>query len=655
LTSIEPAPVAWVALDIPSPRLLKPYPYLVPPALRGEVRPGRRVRVPVRGRKVEGVVLALGRFRPSGELKSVEGVVGEFALPPLLLSLACWVARRYLASPGAALRFFFALPPGKGKPSTPGETSSALAGAPRYELTPEQARAVEEISRGGEGGYLLHGVTGSGKTEVYLRLVERVLEERREAIVLVPEIALTPQVVGVFRERGEGEVEVLHSLLRPGERREAWQRIASGQVKVVVGPRSALFAPLSRVGLIVLDEEHETSYKQEETPRYHAREVARERARREGARLVLGSATPSLEAYALALQGELRLLELPHRVDGRPFPPVRVVDMRSSPYRPFTRMLREAVAERLGRGEQVLLFLNRRGYSGALLCPECGHVPRCSRCLVSLTYYRSSPLLLCHYCGLRRRAPSSCPGCGGAGLRPLGMGTEMVEEWVRGEFPRARVARLDGQTARRAGYIEKVYRGFRGGDIDILVGTQMVAKGWDIENVTLVGVVNADTSLHLPDFRAAEKTFQLLTQVAGRTGRGSKRGEVIVQTYNPHHHAVRAASRHDYRDFFQKESLLREEAFLPPFSRLLRVEVTAGEEKEGERVAGILAQGVRELEVLGPAPCPLYRLRGTWRWHFMVKAREEEKLLEAGLRLRKEGERFRSCRVILDIDPVSIL
>ncbi len=502
-------------------------------------------------------------------------------------------------------------------------------------LNPDQEKAVEEISqvltRGRFGAFLLFGVTGSGKTEVYLGAIASALAAGRQAVTMVPEISLTPQMIGLFRERFGSLVAVLHSGLAGRERYEEWRRVKEGKAPVVLGTRSAVFAPLPRPGLFILDEEHETSYKQDDHLRYHAREIAIKRAQLSGAAVVLGSATPSLESwYRSGRGGPYKLLKLPNRIDKKPLPHVTVVDLKQELKEGnrgiFSRQLVAAVFDRLSKGEQTILFLNRRGYATFVVCRECGHVLKCGRCDISLTYHLDG-VLRCHYCNFSTRMPTGCPGCGSGYIRHFGAGTQKVEDEAAKIFLGARILRMDSDSTAQRGSHEKILDTFRRGQADILIGTQMIAKGLDLPKVTLVGVVNADTTLFMPDFRAAERTFQLLTQVAGRTGRGELPGEVLVQTYCPDHYSIAAAARHDVEGFYRVELPLRKSLGYPPFSYLARILFT--HEDEGEISKGALL--VKEIldkklsghdnfiEVLGPAPAPLSRIKGRFRWQLVIK------------------------------------
>lgn len=542
-------------------------------------------------------------------------------------------------------------------------------GAGGWRLTAEQEAAVVAIRA--EAGaakprpVLLHGVTGSGKTEVYLRVVAETLARGRGAIVLVPEISLTPQMAARFRERFGEQVAILHSRLGAGERFDEWQRLARGEAQVALGARSAVFAPVPDLGLLVVDEEHESSYKQEDSPRYHAREVALARAAAEGAVAVLGSATPSVESYWRAEQGEFVLARLGERPLGRALPLVRVVDMRaelaSGNREIFSRALQAAIRDRLAAGEQVILFLNRRGFSRVVLCRACGLVVRCPLCHVALTYHAAEERLICHYCEHTQAPPGSCPSCGSRYIRHFGVGTEKVEEEVRRRFPEASPVRMDVDTTRRKGAHARILGGFARREFNVLVGTQMIGKGLDLPGVTLVGVVAGDTALGLPDFRAAERTFAMLAQVAGRSGRGAQPGEVIVQTYNPDHYSVTAASRHDYGLFYAHELAFRRTAGYPPFSELALLTVAGPEERVAGEAAEELAGRVAKLAgggavVLGPSPAPLSRLRGLYRFHVLVKGRLDEAqraMLPAVAGEVRAGRE--NLRVNWDVDPQSVL
>jgi primosomal protein N' (replication factor Y) (superfamily II helicase) len=562
----------------------------------------------------------------------------------------------------------------------------AVEAAPELTPTPAQAAVLEALVRAARtprpGTFLLRGVTGSGKTLVYIDLLREVVDRQgRTAIVLVPEIALTPQTVGRFKAVFGDRVAVLHSALSDGERYDEWRALRAGDKRIVVGARSAVFAPLPDLGAIVVDEEHEGSYKQGEAPRYHAREVAVVRARMEGALCLLGSATPALESWTNARAGKYTLLELPERVGGQPLPPIRIVDLRAERKRVkatsgplqepaplvLADVLVEAVRERIAREEQTILLLNRRGYSSFVQCRECGLVWHCPHCNVSLTYHRRRARLTCHYCLHEEAAPAVCSACGSGDLGFRGIGTEQVERAVGEHFPSARIARMDVDTTGGKWAHHEILGRVGRREVDVLLGTQMIAKGLDFPNVTLVGVINADVGINLPDFRATERTFQLLTQVAGRAGRGPKGGEVFIQTSIPNHFAIETAMEHDFIAFAERELADRSAPAYPPHARLLNVVVSGVDEKTTQEAAvaaadwmsGLLAsRRMREVALVGPAPCPIDRIRERWRWHFLLRSANAAAL---GKVSRYFYEKYRlpsgkaDLRLALDRDPVALL
>lgn len=534
-----------------------------------------------------------------------------------------------------------------------------VAPGPRPQrLTPEQETALSSIRRGLEesgGVYLLHGVTGSGKTEVYIRAAEAALAAGKGALILVPEISLTPQLFTRFRRRLGEEVALLHSAMARQERYGQWRKIAAGDMRVVIGARSALFAPIKDLGLIVVDEEHEPSYKQSDGLRYNARDMALVRGRLEGATVVLGSATPSVETYYNASRGRISLLRLRKRVDDRPLPTVEVVDLKGQKG-VLSDPLKEALRETVSRGEQALLFLNRRGFAPVMTCRECGEPLRCNYCSVTLTYHASSQSLLCHYCGFSLPVPQICPRCGGKRISSVGFGTERVVEEVKRLLPRAQIARMDSDTVATRKDYEALLKALADGEIDVLVGTQMIVKGHDVPQITLVGVICADVALNLPDFRAPERTFQLLSQAAGRAGRGNREGRVIVQTFLPSHYAVLKASKHDFEGFFDQEIALRRELLYPPFCRLIQVRFIGADLRQVKVRAREVAQALEggDFQVLGPAPAPLSLLRGRWRWQLLLKGRSYTAMREALREAIPRGER-RGVRVEVDVDPLSMI
>ncbi|WP_429844887.1 primosomal protein N' [Brevibacillus sp. FIR094] len=526
---------------------------------------------------------------------------------------------------------------------------------------------LQSIESGTYTSFLLHGVTGSGKTEVYLEAIERTLEKGREAIFLVPEISLTPQMVERFKGRFGADVAVLHSALSQGERYDEWRKIIRNQVKVVVGARSAIFAPFRNVGLIVIDEEHESSYKQEETPRYHAREVALWRAKENQGVVVMGSATPALETYALATRGRYELLRMPERVGNRPMPQVHVVDMREELQAQnrsmFSRKLHEMIADRLAKEEQMVIFLNRRGFSTFVMCRSCGYTMRCIHCDISLTYHKTNHTARCHYCGYTIAQPKHCPECQSEHIRFFGTGTQKVEAELAKLFPGIRVIRMDVDTTSRKGSHEELLNKFRTGQGDVLLGTQMIAKGLDFPRVTLAGIIAADTSLHLPDFRAAEKTFQLLTQVGGRAGRHELDGDVVIQTYTPEHYSIIHATKHDYPAFYQDEMMQRRRTGYPPYFRLVLITFSHEDVPVVIRGAHTMADYLRQrlaqtTVLLGPVASPIARVKDRFRFQIMLKYRDEPQLsdlLAQATAAFEEWNKQQKVLMTIDVDPYVLL
>ena len=528
-------------------------------------------------------------------------------------------------------------------------------------------RLREAVAAGKFSGMLLHGVTGSGKTAVYLAGMRAVLEAGRSAILLVPEIGLTPAVAADLHQIFGGEVAILHSALSDKERAQQWHRIRSGDARIVVGTRSAVFAPVADLALIIVDEEHDSSYKQEETPRYHARDIAVVRANMANAVVVLGSATPSLESYFNARKNKYALIELPDRVEQRPLPQVEIVDMRqefqeTGREQVISRKLAAEIKERLDRKEQVMVLLNRRGYSPLVLCRTCGKTLQCQNCAIALTLHKREHKTICHYCGYSAPVPKACIHCGSEYVYFLGAGSEKLEELLHGMFPQARIARLDRDTVRGHEDFERTLNALSEGQLDLLVGTQMIAKGHDIHGVTLVGVVGADSALGLPDFRAAERTFQLLTQVAGRAGRGQSPGKVILQTYFQDHYAVQYAARHDFAGFYEKELRFRSWMHYPPYSALANVLVRSAKLDEALEWSGTLGRWFEQnrhegVRVLGPAAAPILRLKRDYRYHFVLKSDSREKLnatLRAMLACASQ-QKIPRTQVIVDVDAIWLM
>jgi primosomal protein N' (replication factor Y) len=716
---------AEVVLNLP---LDRSFTYRVPAALRDSVRPGMRVKVPFGPREQTGYVVRLADSASFPRIKDLKEASEEVLADERLLDLARWVASRYACSwgeainaaipsgvkarnPGQMLRMISA---GAGEAKTGKQkgalevarklsmplaraefvkaagVSSAVVAAmvksgllvetkvrPEIDsmaealveppkdirLTPAQEEALRVIEQGGV--VLLHGVTGSGKTEVYLRAIASVVGQGKQAIVLVPEIALTPQTVARFKARFP-RVAVLHSVLTQADRARQWRAIRNGDVDVIVGARSAVFAPTRSLGLIVLDEEHEGAYKQENDPRYHAREVAVHRAKLEGATVILGSATPSLEAVHRAQTGEFRLARLPGRVEGREMPEIEVVDMAAEKlelkHHPIiSRRLEQLMRRSMERDEQAILFLNRRGFLTHVSCRRCGWFFSCKRCDVAMTWHRQTSRAVCHYCYESQPMPATCPDCGAGALALYGMGTERIEDELRHLFPGFAVSRMDSDSMKTRDDYRRSLGALWGGETDILVGTQMIAKGLDVPDVTLVGVVSADTAFHIPDFRSSERTFQLITQVAGRTGRGAKGGRVVVQTFYPKHDAVRMAATYEYEAFVRKELDQRRELGYPPFVSLVRALVQGWNEKRVQEAAQQLGQKLRAtfdestVRVLGPAEPPLYKLKGRTRMHLLLKCPELEPVLPGIRRVAGTFPSDSNLQVVLDVDPLNML
>jgi primosomal protein N' (replication factor Y) len=552
------------------------------------------------------------------------------------------------------------------------EPVSSSAAPPRapHTLNPHQQAAYDAIHTGLASrqfhAFLLEGVTGSGKTEIYLNAIEAALSLGRGALLLVPEIALTPAVAGQFHHRFGEKVAILHSAFQDAERAQEWRRIRAGQASVVVATRSGVFAPVQNLGLIIVDEEHDQSYKQQETPRYHGRDVAVVRARDENAVIVLGSATPSLESRYNAERGKYTRLELPARIEQRPMPAVTIVDMRrefleSRKQATFSRALLDAVTERLDNGEQTMLLLNRRGFSNIVACRACGERLQCVNCSVTLTYHRRDRRMLCHYCNYAIAVPDKCPQCTSEYLQFIGVGSERVQQELGAAFPRARIARLDRDTVSGKHDYETILAGFREQRFDILVGTQMIAKGHDIPNVTLVGIVNADVGLGLPDFRAAERTFQLLTQAAGRAGRGETPGIVLIQTINPDHYAIQCAAEQDYEKFYRKEIEFRRMLHYPPFGAMASIVVRSASEDDAlsrsAALGRLLSPAPEGVRVMGPAPAPVLRVKSEYRYQVLLKTSSRKRLSEmlGDVRRFAAAEKWGPANLAIDVDPMTLL
>lgn len=530
-------------------------------------------------------------------------------------------------------------------------------------LTIEQENIIREYINSDDKMFLLKGVTGSGKTEVYMKLVERVLLEGKSAIILVPEIALTPQMIERFKGRFGVNVALFHSKLSDGERFDEWFRVKEGKAKVIVGARSAIFLPTKNLGLIIIDEEHENTYKSEQNPKYQTKEVAEYLSELKGCKVILGSATPSIKTYYRALTGEMKLLELNSRVDNKPMPPMKVIDMRNElkggNKSLFSRELFIAIQERLKRKEQIILFLNRRGFSTFVSCRSCGYVFKCDECDISMTYHKNG-LLICHYCGKTKREPRECSKCHSKYVKFFGAGTQRVEEEVKKYFNNVRILRMDVDTTRDKHSYERIYNTFKNAEADILIGTQMVSKGLDFKNVTLVGILAADMSINIPDYRAAERTFQIITQVAGRAGRGDKQGEVLIQTYTPQHYSLQYAVNYDYEGFYEKEFTVRAMMKYPPFGKLLLINGTSKKEEllknfmhKITMMIKPLVESCLDIEILGPIPCMISKVKENYRWQIVIKG-EFDSYFSKNIKeiLYDENKNvYNDIRISMDINP----
>ncbi|PIQ84214.1 MAG: primosomal protein N' [Candidatus Omnitrophica bacterium CG11_big_fil_rev_8_21_14_0_20_63_9] len=658
-------PIAEVVFNLPIERSFH---YLIPEPLRDTLQPGMRVSVPFGPRQRIGLVTQCLARSPIRHLKPIRRVIDPRpVISDERWALAQWMSEYYACSLGEAL--FAMVPSTLRLPRVDAPEAAAAPGdfpTTRFTLSSDQRQAFEAIGRAIDQrraqALLLYGVTASGKTELYLQAIERVLEQGRSAICLVPEIALTLQTVERFTARFGHLVAVWHSRLRTRQRAQAWTDAAAGRRRIVIGTRSAVFAPLPQLGALILDEEHETSYKQEDAPRYHARDVAMARARLVGATVILGSATPSIESFHAAQEGRMQLLHLPQRIEGRPLPRVEIIDMRQElsgrrRFAPLSNRLERALLHTVERGEQAMLLLNRRGFARSVQCRLCGAVARCTRCEIPLIYHAGGTELRCHYCGLHRDAEEVCTQCRKGPLRFRGAGTERVESELHRLFPSASIARMDRDTTAKREAHRMLYEAVRDRAVGLLVGTQMIAKGFDFPQVTLVGVVSADSALNLPDFRAGERTFDLLTQMAGRAGRGEQAGRVMIQTYCPDHYAIQAARHHDYRRFYEDEIAMRRNLRLPPFSHVIELTVLGASQAKVTEAAQALAERLRKplsrmhTVLLGPAPHRIPRLRRAYRVCIVLQGKSVERMVKVLRDVLEPGRKFRGLPVIVDVDP----
>jgi primosomal protein N' (replication factor Y) len=668
-------------------RLPTPFHYRLPTSIdSASLTLGDCLLVPFRsGIKTAYFVRLIDETEVETDIKKIKDVLSishtPFPLPPTLIKLLKWIAEYYLAPIGSVMEAGFPSfikerwEKKSSKKQTPKialvDTEKILSSVP---LNADQKKAYTEIStaieNGGFSPFLLHGVTGSGKTEVYLQVIEKTLAQHKGAIVLVPEIGLTPQLVARFRSRFGDKIAVLHSQLTPKERYDEWLKIHENKAVIAIGARSGLFAPMSNVGVIIVDEEHDASYKQEDYNRYNARDAAIVYAKLLGATVVLGSATPSFESFYNGRIGKYKVLTLPHRVEERAMPKITMIDLRERAtwITPFlTQRLLTAVEERLARHEQIILFINRRGHTHSFMCGDCGQKWQCKNCSVSLTFHKRKKKLLCHYCGFQQRAPEDCVHCKGTRLLSMGIGTEQVEEEMSALFPLARILRMDRDTTVKKGAHHQIVSAMSAKTADILIGTQMVAKGHDFHGVTLVGIVCADFSLNFPDFRSSERTFQLLAQVAGRTGRGEQKGEVLIQTFQPEHALFQVIPK--YEPFYDTELTYRKDAHYPPFTKLILLILSHTKEEQVEKEAEQLADILKKIstkisngiEVLGPAPAPITRLRNAYRYQILIKGANQSLLksvLEQALNTfhaQHKKTSQRGVRLTIDVDPQNLI
>lgn len=633
---------------------------------------GCRVIAPVKNRNIKGIVIEETE-KSEGDFK-IYPIKARIDLEPICskkeFELAKWMSKYYHSSFGEAL--FVSLP--AGNPSKTEKKANPISAKqkPYLKLNEEQEnvlkRIIESVESKNPKTFLLHGVTGSGKTEIYLQAIKKAVDTGKQAIVILPEISLTPQTIKRFAERFEGKIAVLHSKLSPNSKYRYWQMIKKNEIKIVIGARSAIFSPANNLGIIVIDEEHETSYKSNETPRYHARQIAFYRKEKEKATLLLGSATPSIESFYHSQNGTIELLTLTKRASSINMPEVKILDLkkekRSNIFPMITQKLAEEINKKLELKEQIILFLNRKGYAPVVSCSHCGKVLECPNCSVSLTYHKKKNTVMCHYCGYAQFLEELCEDCKIGRFERIGSGTEKVEEHLNILFPNASIERVDQESVGGIKNYEKIFKRFANGEIDILIGTQMIAKGLDFPNVTLVGVLFADMSLHIPDFRSSERTFNLITQVAGRSGRGEKKGVVYIQTYSPNHYSIECAKNHDYISFYNNEILKRKSPLnYPPFSRLVRLVVRGENETKTESDANMIADLLRtltykyadKLEILGAAPCIMSKLKKYYRWNILIKTASHSLLKEFFEKLKNNFAAQKGNYIEIDIDPLNML
>ncbi len=643
--------------------------YIVPEELRPEIKIGSRVNAPFKKSYKVGIVQSINTGTQKSALKkiklrSIKSLLDDKPLvPEKLLKLISWTSQYYMSTSGLALKnavpsaFFTGKKAGKSRITYDDDIKASKT----IKLTSEQQDALEEINKNDEGAFLLHGVTGSGKTEVYINAI-KALPAGKEAIVLVPEIAITSQMVNRFRSIFGDAVVFYHSGLSLGERLTQWRRMRDGEVRVVIGVRSAVFAPFTNIGLMVIDEEQEPSYKQFEGLRYSARDVALARSKLEGMKIVLGSATPSMEAFYAAQNGTFKYLEIKNRVEKRTMPAVDIIDMTKAEKQTFsfsTKLL-DALKETIEKKQQSLIMLNRRGYSPFLICTDCGHTYKCPACSITLIYHKDTNTLNCHYCNSYLDLQDNCPECKGTGVKHLGSGTQRVEEDIRLLLPDLAIKRMDRDTTQKKLSHYRIIKEMEDKKLDVLLGTQMVAKGHDFPDVTLSAVISADIALNMPDFRSGERAFQLFTQLAGRSGRGEVSGKAMIQTYEPDHYVFKYVKDHDYKAFYNNEIELRKELSYPPFSKLIRIVFSFRTKDSGNKIIKSIANRVKKIdhkgvEVLGPAPTPIEKIRNLWRWHLILKGKNSKILRQSATVIIAKVKDLKEVKIDVDVDPINLL
>lgn len=666
---------AEVILSKVTPKLDRIYHYSIPKTLKDKITVGSQVLIPFGNRKDIGYVVG---FTPKAEVKKVKDIIDVTSETPLFdeksVEIAKWLSEYYLSFFITSLRAV--MPPGTIRGERRKQRRRSAKIKPEVSISPsieigeplpptdDQKKALElikkSIDQGKHDTILLYGTTGSGKTEIYLQAIAHALKQGKSSIVLVPEIGMTPQILERFRSRFKDHLAVIHSDITIKKRDEEWRRLLSGEASIVLGTRSAIFAPVKNLGLIVIDEEYEVTYKQEKNPRYHARTVAEKLAKDRGATLVMGSATPSIETFYKAETGEYKMVTLPKRIDDRPLPEVEIVDMRKEKRRKVLgSRLRKAIGEVLRKGEQVILFINRRGYFTFAMCRECGYTLGCPKCSVSLTYHSKDKKLRCNHCGFSAEASVICPKCQGSSIGFFGVGTQRIEQEVVEIFPEAKILRVDRDTVRKRGAHDIIFSTFKEGKANVLIGTQMVTKGLDVSAVTLVGVVAADTALNLPDFRSSEHTFQLLTQVGGRAGRHNLPGKVIIQTLNPEHYAIKYVGTHDYESFYREEINYRRELRYPPFLKLINITASGADEGKTVRAIKDLKQFLKKYlpgdSILGEAPAPISKRRGNFRYEILLKGEDFEILRKAVVESLKKVVILEGVKIAVDVEPMNML